>query len=185
MHPVLILFAPLLVAGCALQPTVAQNTPPPASPVTVAAVMPTKLVETRYDVRGYRESSNLSLRHEAHAVYRRTRVPVTASEELETVSRASYPPASVAPLPASEELNAELVTQKQITTDLRAMQTSMAETNQQMQAQYALLVRQSGEALKLRAQLETERNRIRTAPPAEVTPAAPPAAPSSRAEVKW
>jgi hypothetical protein len=158
------------------------QTPPP---VMIAAVSPTKLVETRYDVRGYREAANPSIRHEAHAVYRRTRVPVTGSDELETVPRASYPPASVTPLPASEELTAELTTQKKITTELRAMQTSMADTNKQMQAQYAVLVRQSAEALKLREQLEAERNRIRSMSTVENPPVAPASAPSGGAEVKW
>lgn len=177
-----ILLMPLFAVGCATQCPVAVQTP---APVVIAAVSPTKIVETRYDVRGYREAANPSIRHEAHAVYRRTRVPVTASDELETVPRASYPPASVAPLPASEELTAELATQKKITTELRAMQTSMAETNQQMQAQYAVLVRQSAEALKLRQQLEAERNRVRSMSPVENASVAPASAPSGSAEVKW
>lgn len=177
-----ILLLPLLAAGCATQRPVAMQTPPP---VMIAAVSPTKLVETRYDVRGYREAANPSIRHEAHAIYRRAHVPVTASDELETVPRTSYPPASVTPLPASEELTAELATQKKITTELRAMQTSMAETNQQMQAQYAVLVRQSAEALKLREQLEAERNRIRKVPSVEAASAVPASAPTGSMEVKW
>ena len=173
---------PLLVAGCATQRPVAMQTPPP---VMIAAVSPTKLVETRYDLGGYREVTNPSIRHEAHAVYRRTRVPITAKDELETVPRASYPPASVTPLPASVELTAELATQNKITTELRAMQTSMAETNQKMQAQYAVLVRQSAEALKLREQLEAERNRVRSMSPVEAVPATPAAASGGNADVKW
>ncbi|MEO7799664.1 MAG: hypothetical protein ABIY47_18265 [Opitutaceae bacterium] len=173
---------PLLVAGCATQRPVAVQTPPP---VMIAAVSPTKVVETRYDMRSYREAANPSIRHEAHAVLRRTRVPVTASDELETVPRASYPPATVKPLPASEELTAELTTQKKITTELRAMHTSMAETEQRMQAQYVLLVRQSADALKLRAQLETERNRVRSASSAEAAPTTKVAVPTGSPEVKW
>jgi hypothetical protein len=107
-------------------------------------------------VRSYREAANPSIRHEAHAVYRRTRVPITASETLETVPRTSYPPASVTPLPASAELAAELATQKRSRRSCTP-QTSVAETEQKMQAQYAQLVRQSAEALKLREQLEAER----------------------------
>lgn len=182
MRTTSILLLPVLVAGCATQRPVAVQTPPP---VMIAAVSPTKLVETPYDVRGYREVANPSIRHEAHAVYRRTRVPVTAGDELETVPRASYPPASMTPLPASEELTAELATQKKIMTELRAMQTSMAETNQQMQGQYAVLVRQSAEALKLREHLEKERNRVRSAPSVQTAPAAPAAASGGSAEVKW
>lgn len=177
-----ILLMPLLAAGCVTQVPIARQT---AAPELVAAVSPTKLVETRYDVRGYREAANPAIRHEAHAVYRRTRVPVTASESLEAVPRDSYPPASVAPLPASEELTAELATQKKITTELRAVQTLMAETEQRMQAQYALLVRQSAEALKLREQLEAERNRVRAVPTAETAPATPAAVTSGNTEAKW
>lgn len=178
----LIFLMPLLAAGCATQRPVAVQAP---APVLVAAASPTKFVETRYDVRGYREAASPSIRHEAHAVYRRTRVPVTASDDLETVPRASYPPSSVAPLPASEELTAELATQRKITGDVRAMQTSMAEIEQRMQAQYALLVRQSAEALKVRDQLAAERSRVRPVPAVEAVPASPAATPGGNADVKW
>ena len=179
MRHVSILLMPLLVVGCATQRPIAVQAPPP---VLVAAVAPTKLVETRYDVRGYHEAANPAVRHEAHAVYRRTRVPLAASDELATVPRTAYAPASFAPLPASDELAAELTTQKKITGDLRAMQTSMAETEQRMQTQYAMLVRQSAEALKLREQLEAERGRARATPPAAVAVVP---ADAKAAEVKW
>ena len=178
----LIFLMPLLAVGCATQRPVAVQAP---APVAIAAVLPTKIVETRYDVRGYREAASPSIRHEAHAVYRRTRVPVTASDDLETVPRASYPPASVAPLPASEELTAELATQRKITGDLRAMQTSIAEIEQRMQAQYGVLVRQSAEALKVRDQLAAERSRVRPVSAVEAVPASPSAAPGGNADVKW
>lgn len=178
----LIYLMPLLAVGCATQHPVAVQTP---APVAIAAMSPTKFVETRYDVRGYREAASPSIRHEAHAVFRRTRVPVTASDDLETVPRVSYPPASVAPLPASEELTAELATQRKITGDVRVMQASIAEIEQRMQAQYALLVRQSTEALKLRDQLAAERSRVRPVPAAEAVPTSPAAAPGGNADVKW
>lgn len=176
---------PLLVLGCAAQRSVAVRTPTSAPPIVIAAVSPTKLVETSYDVRGYREAVDPAVRHDAHIVHRRTMVPITASEELATVPRTKYPPASYTPLPASEELAAEIATQKAITADLRAMQTSIVETERQVQAQYAMLVRQSSEALKMREQLEAERARTRVAPPAGT--AAPPAgAPAGNPpEVKW
>jgi len=178
MRPLLILLTPLLMVGCATQRPVAVQSPPPA---VVAAVSPTKVVETRYDLRSYREAANPDLRHEAHAIYRRTRVPDNARGDFETVPRSAFAPASVAPLPASDELAAELVTQKAITADMRAMQASMVETERRMQAQYGQLVRQSGEALKLREQLEAERNRARVASaPATAAGTAPGAA-----EVKW
>jgi hypothetical protein len=175
------LFTPLLAAGCAMPPTAVQGPPP----VMIAAVLPTKLVETRYEVRSYREAANPSLRHEAHAVFRCTRVPLTASDAIETVPRTSYPPPSVTPLPASDELAAELGAQKEITMELRAAQTSVAEIELKMQAQYAQLVRQSAEALRLREQLETEHRRIQDMVPADSAPAAPTALPTSNPAVKW
>lgn len=177
-----ILLLPLLAAGCATQTPMVVQTP---TPIMIAEVSPTKFVETRYDVRSYREATNPAVRHEAHAVFRRTRVPVAASDSLETGPRTSYAPSSVAPLPASEELTAELATQKKITGELLGMQASMAETEQRMQTQYAQLVRQSAEALKVRDQLEASRSRLRNAPSTET--AAAPAAPTPGAnpEVKW
>ncbi|MEO6994552.1 MAG: hypothetical protein ABI273_13050 [Lacunisphaera sp.] len=182
MRNVLILLMLLLAAGCATpRPVVVRAAPS----VIIAAASSTKFVETRYDVESYRDAANPSLRHEAHAVYRRTRVPLTATDELETVNRTSYPPASIAPLPLSEELNAELATQRQVTTELRAMQTAMAETDQKMQTQYALLVRQSADVQKLRGQLEAERNRVPRESQVETTAGATAPAPSSGSDVKW
>lgn len=177
-----ILLMPLLVVGCVAQLPVAVQPPPP---VVIAAISPTKCVETRYDVRGYREPANPAIRHEAHAVYRRTRVAITASENLDTVPRTAHAPASYAPLPASAELAAELGTQKTITADLRAMQASMAETEQRVQAQYATLVRQSAEALKLREQLEAERSRVRAAPTTAIAAEPAGGTAGSASAVKW
>jgi hypothetical protein len=176
---------PLLTAGCAMQPTGAQSPSPAVAPVVVAAVLPTKLVETRYDLRGYRDASDPSLRHEAHAIYRRTRVPLSTDDKLATVPRSSFPPASVAPLPASEELSAELTTQRKITAELRAMQAALADAEEQMTAQYALLVRQSAETVQVRGQLETERARVRSALPVETSPAELEGVTSATQEVKW
>jgi len=183
-----VLLIPLLIVGCAtppvaVPPPVAVQTPAPTA--VVVTLSPTKLVETRYEVRGYRETANSSIRHEAHTVYRRTRVPVAASDDLGTVPRESYPPVSVSPLPASEELTAELATQKKITAELHAMQASIAETEHAMQAQYALLVRQGAEVLKVKGQLEAERSRLRSGPSVEITPSAPVAATAGKEELKW
>lgn len=177
MRSILILVVPALVAGCATQSRLALQSPP--TPL-VAAVTPTKLVETRYEVRGYRDAANPSIRHDAHAVYRRTRVPENLSGDLQTAPRSAFAPASIAPLPASEELAAELATQKAITTDLRTMRASMAETERRMQAQYGQLVRQSGDAVKLREQLEAERHSPRLA---DASP--PVTGPEKPSEVKW
>ena len=179
----------LFVVGCATQFPVGVQEPLPAPHAVMAAADPTKLVETRYDVRSYREASSPALRHEAHAVYRRTRVPTTAGDDLMVAPRASYPPPSYAPLAASDELAAELATQKKLSAELSAVQASMVETEQKMQAQYAILVRQSAEVTKVREGLEAERARLRSVPAA--APSGPPPVRPVRATaagsppVKW
>lgn len=186
VRPFFLFVVPLLAAGCATQTPVAQKASP-LRPIALAMSPPTKLVETRYDVRSYREAANPSVRHEAHAVYRTTRVPITVNEELATVPRTAFSAASIAPLPASEELTAELATQRKITAEIRALQSSMADTEQKMQAQFALLVRQSAEAIKLREQLEAERRRVRASSGTETAsvPTAPAPTTNESPQVKW
>ena len=182
-------FLMTLLCGCATQDSVKVFMPAPSQLLMRAASEPTKFVETRYELRTYREAANPAIRHEPHAVYRRTRVPVTISTDFAIGSRTNHPPASVVPLAESDELAAELGTQKKITADLHAMQTSMRETEQRMQAQYATLVRQSAEVAKVRDGLEAERVRHRGAPAATPPATSPvrsvrsPTADSS--QVKW
>ena len=179
-------FIPLLVAGCATSSPVAVSTSlPPAAPVAVAAQPPTKLVETRYDVRGYREAAAPDLRHEPHAVFRRTRLPATAPDDCKTVPRVSAPALTDVPLPASTELEAELATQRTVTSEIRALQASMAETERRMQAQYAQLVRQSAEVMKVRDQLDAERQRTHGPAPGSPSLTSTPAGADAPAEVKW
>lgn len=180
MRHVFLLLIPLAAAGCATRKPVAVVEPPP---VQIAAIFPTKAVETRYDVRDYHEAAKPALRHEAHAVWRRTRVPLNFEGELVSVSRTEFPPASHDPLPEADELAAELATQKTITADLREVQTMVTETERKMQAQYAALVRQSAETMRLREQLETERAQLRASAGATSTPAEIPAA--DPGEVRW
>jgi len=173
---------PLLVASCVTPGPLSLPTPPLPQ---VPALSVTKPVETPYAVRGYREAANASIRHEPHIIFRSTRVPITAAEELPTAPRTAYAPASLAPLPVNAELTAEIATQKKITEDLRALQASMAESESRMQAQYALLVRQSSEALKVRQQLEEERERVRAASPATGPATAERATTAKSTEAKW
>ena len=187
MHTYWIVLLPLLATGC-VAPQAARVSPPSslAPPVAVAAVTPTKMVETRYEVRGYRETASPDLRHDTHTVFRRTRVPVDAQNESGTVPRVSAPALSDAPLPASAELTAELATQRTVTAEIRALQSSMAEAERQMQAQYGLLVRQSAEVMKVREQLEAERQRVHGSPLATTTAAAPaPVGTNQLPDVKW
>lgn len=184
MRYALILLSVLFVAGCATRETVAIKSPP-LRPFVLAVAPPSKRVETRYEVRSYREAANPSIRHDAHAVYRNTRVPITVNEELETVPRTNYPPASISPLPASQELAAELGTQKSITTELHSMQATMAEAAQRMQAQYAQLVRQSAEVLKVREQLESARSLKSDTGSSETASFPPTAATTGATNPKW
>lgn len=180
MKLVLIFLSLLCTIGCS---TRRAATVPPAPP-SLAAVQPTKLMETRYDVRGYRDAYNPTIRHEPHAVFRQTRVPLNATDASETAPRTAYPPASYTPLPEASELNAELTKQKTITGELRVMKATMAEMQQRMEAQYGQLVRQSIEAARVREELETERSRLRSSSANETTDLSGfTANPSS--EVKW
>lgn len=170
-----------VLAGCASPKAVVTQAVAP-TPV-LPAETERKAVETRYDVRGYREAGSPAIRHEAHAVYRRTLVPHNA-EKTDVVPRTAFAPASYTPLPASEELNAELAKQKAVTADMQTMQGAMAATQTKMQAQYEQLVKQSGDALRLRTQLEAERNQSRAnaaTPPEGVAANADPRA----TQAKW
>ncbi len=184
-----ILSPAICLAGCVATPPASKlaNRAPTPAPLVVPAVETTKLVETRYEVRAYRDAANPSVRHEAHAVYRRTRVPLNAQDHLETVPRDAFAPASVLPLPASAELNAELAAQRQITAELRAMQAALADAGEEMKAQYTTLVRQSAETVQLRDHLEAERVRLQNSvsPPAAPVAPAPAGATASTPEVKW
>lgn len=146
-------------SGCAThrQPVTA-IAPPPAKAV-VREGAPTRLVETRYDIRSYRDADDASVRHDAHAVYRATRVPAR-TDSLETAPRTAFAPASYAPLPQSAELTAELEAQRRITAELREIKGRMAAIETQAQNQFGSLVNQTAESLKLRQQLLEERARV-------------------------
>jgi hypothetical protein len=142
----------LLNAGCATHRKAALQAPVrlDADRIALPAYFPTKVVETRYDIQTYRESTNPEIRHEAHAIYRRTRVSAKVTDDVPTEPPTTYPAINYAPLPPSAELDAELAAQKSITADLRAMQRSTAETEQKIQAQYALILNQSDEIASAR-----------------------------------
>lgn len=155
-HSIWIL-VPAVLAGCASPKAVVA----PADPAPVlSARAERKAVETPYAVRGYRDSGSPEIRHEGHVVFRRTLVPANA-DASDTAPRTVFAPASYTPLPASDELNAELAKQKAITAEMQAMQADMIATQSKMQTQYAQLVKQSGEALRLRERLEAERSQTR------------------------
>lgn len=92
---------------------------------------------------------------------------------------------SLSPLPINAELAAEIATQKKITDEIRALQSSLVEAESRMRDQYALLVRQSSEALKVRQQLEEDRERVRVTTSA-TAPATTEGAKTARStEAKW
>lgn len=149
------------LAGCAThRPTALPGASAPVEQSLVPEAKPTHEVETRYDVRSYRDANDPAVRHDAHAVYRSTRVP-TRVDSLATAPRGEFAPVSYAPLPPSAELSAELAEQKQITADLHAIEARMAAMEQQARGQYGTLVTQTAETVKLRQQLEAERIRAR------------------------
>lgn len=160
-HSIWILVAAML-AGCASRHAHVVSISAPAPELPVATER--KAVETPYAVRGYREAGRPELRHEAHVVFRRTLVRVNA-DATDTVPRTAFAPASYTPLPASVELSAELAKQKAITAEMQDMRAAMAATQTKMQAQYAQLVKQTGEALRLRDRMEAERNQTRANAP--------------------
>jgi hypothetical protein len=187
------IFLPALLAGCATHSRLARAPVRELAPPVSAMAEPsaTRLVETRYELREYHDAADRSVRHDAHAIYRATRVPVRPDgkpDALAIVPRAVYAPASYAPLPASTEMNAELATQKQITSDLRTIQAAMSATQKDAQAKFGELVNQTAETIKLRQELEAERTRVKQLeasltersneqPPSTGTPVA--------ADVKW
>lgn len=155
-------FSSMLLAGCAThQSAVSTASLPQATPKPlVREAVVTRLVETRYDVRSYRDPDNPGVRHDAHAVYRTTRVP-SHIDALESTPRNEFKPASYAPLPASAELAVEIAAQKEIGADLRAIQSRMAAVEQQARSQLATLAGQTAETVNLRRQLEDERARVK------------------------
>jgi hypothetical protein len=183
----------LIVAGCATQKRAARVSPVLAvEPAPRITEQPgTRLVETRYDVRAYRDPVDLRVRHDAHAVYRATRVPERVGA-LETVPRGEFAPVSYAPLPTDAELTAELSTQKQITEQLRAIQSKMSAIEQQARDQFGTLVSQTEESVKLRVQVGADRARVQELEamlrdhPAPATERSSPAvATTAVTEMKW
>ena len=163
MRSAWILLLSMMVVGCATVRRPAATISPPRSSAesrTVRVAPDTHVVETRYEVRAYRDVDDPNVRHDAHAVYRSTRVPRQV-EALDSFPRSTFAPVSYAPLPANAELNAELAAQRQITAELRDIKARMTAIEQQAQQQYGTLVMQTADTLKLRQQLEAERARVR------------------------
>lgn len=181
---------PVLLTGCATHQRAHRPLPEEARPMAAIPARPeTSLVETRYEIGGYYDAADPFVRHDPHAIYRATRVPVRPGgviHELTTVPRESFPPASFAPLPASAEMGAELMMQKEITRELRAIHTAMNTTRKEAELKLGELVRQTAETLKLRQTLEEERARVRQleVPPRDRNQEPEPTPPAV-ADLKW
>jgi hypothetical protein len=152
------LIATILMAGCATHRTAKIEPLAPEQPI-VREAAPMHEVETRYELRSYRDADDPSVRHEAHAVYRETLVPDKITS-LVTVPRSDFAPVTYDPLPPSAELAAEVATQKEITAELRSIQAAMAVMEEQARNQYGTLVDQTADSVKLRHQLEADRARV-------------------------
>jgi len=164
MRPFILLILPALVA-CAATPK--SEPAQRQAPEPIPAAPEFKVVESRYEVRAYREAGDSNIRHEAHAVFRRTIVPLSAQDRQGVECRTSAPPASVAPLPASEELEAELKSQRAMTQDILVMRASIIETQKKIQAQYALMQQQASEIAKTYEKVKNDKQSTKVAPSQE------------------
>ena len=158
MRRYMILIATILMAGCATHRTATIVTVAEPQPIVHEAA-PMHEVETRYELRSYRDADDPSVRHEAHAVYRETLVPEKVTS-LVTEPRSTIAPVTYDPLPPSAELAAEIAAQKEITVELRSIQAAMAAMEEQARNQYGTLVDQTAESAKLRQELEADRARV-------------------------
>jgi hypothetical protein len=148
------------LAGCATKTRIQPTSAPTAATPVVREATPTRVVETRYEVRSYHDANDANVRHDAHAVYRSTRVPSRVGA-LDTAPRTAFAPVSHAPLPQSAELAAEVEAQRRLTAELREIKGRMAAIETQAQTQFGSLVNQTADSLKLRQQLLEERTRVR------------------------
>ena len=157
---ILCLLLVCVLSGCATHSRVAKARP--AAPlergvVTTETPRPVTVVETRYDIAGYRDPADPAVWHEPHAILRKTEVPGQAAPApLTNGPLTAYVPASYEPLPPSAELAAELAEQRQITAELRTMKTSMFTLQGEAQAQYGKLVAETAATNRLRQQLASD-----------------------------
>jgi hypothetical protein len=161
----LVLFSLCLLTGCATHSRSVRARP--AAPLgqgvaTKDTPRPVTVVETRYDIAGYRDSADPAVWHESHAILRATVVPGRSAPSVaESGALTAYVPASYDPLPPSAELAAVLSEQRQITAELRALKAKMFALQGQAQAQYGSLVAETAETDHLRQQLSAEEARLK------------------------
>lgn len=154
-----------LLAGCATHSPSARVRP--ATPLgrgvpTANTPLAVTVVETRYDIGGYRDPADPAVWHEPHSILRATVVPGRPPPSgAVSGPLTAYVPASYAPLPPSAELAAVLEEQRQITAELRAMKASMFALQDQAQTQYGKLVAETSATDRLRQELAAEQARLK------------------------
>lgn len=153
MHTFWSIALALATAGCVSQAPLKQTSgQQPAKPPLAFRQTETRLLATPYTIRGYRDPDDPTVLHDGHTVYRLTRVPdPTAIQGI--LPRTAIHSVTYAPLPASEELAAELATQRQITAELRQIEASMIRTQQQALTEVGKLVNQKAEAVRRQNQI--------------------------------
>ena len=167
MRPTILMLLALFLAGCLEPPRIHENTTPviKADVLDPADEQRVRCPEavTRYEIGRYHELDGLM--HEGHVVYRVTRAatwkeippyqPLAANAEV-TV----YVPVGYAPLPESQELQAELGAQRVVTARLLQMQAQMSELQRTAKKSYTTLVSEAEQAKALRVELEQARARV-------------------------
>jgi hypothetical protein len=190
MRSVLV-FIPILVAGCATPHPVAMDLFVPTGSIPQADA---HVVVTRYELGTYRYPREASKPTEP-TVFRRTRV---SNDLIPTGSdpRAVEAPPTLDPLPPSAELAAELAAQRDITARIRASQERIVGLERQARTQFETLVAQTETTVQLRRQLEAERARVQSlevrprddtrfvAPSSPVVPVTTPA-PATEQKPEW
>jgi hypothetical protein len=190
MRSVLV-FIPVLAAGCATPHPVAMDLSVPTGSIRQADA---HVVVTRYELGTYRNPRE-PFKPTEPAVFRRTRV---SNDLIPTGSdpRSVEAPPNFDPLPPSAELAAELAAQQDITARIRASQEMIVGLERQMRAQYETLVAQTETTVQLRRQLDAERSRLQSlevqprddtrsvAPSSPVVPVTTPA-PATEQKPEW
>ena len=153
----------LLLAGCTAvttePPLAHQSTPLSEAVAEASATEVQDRIVTRYEVGAYRYPREAG--SSVAAVVRQTHVPAALGGRPELAGLLQESPSTAyAPLPASEELNAELNAQRAITAQLRALEVAMVSLERESRAQYQVLLRQRDASGALRQELEEERRRL-------------------------
>lgn len=178
MHAFWSIALALSTAGCVSQTALnhAPNPTRPGLPLPAVRAADTRTVATPYTVRSYRDPEDPTVLHDGHTVYRLSRVPDAEANQT-ILPRTTMAPATYVPLPPSEELAAELATQRQITAELRQIEARVIEVQQQALTEVGKLTDEKAAAVQRQITAGTA-NHSDALTPADTSAssAAPPAA---------